>query len=266
MLRNGAEPGDVKQGMLGDCWLLGSFLNLATKPELLLNLIVFNGIEYGFAVFQFFKNGEWQHIIVDTRIPYNNATKTPLYGHCADPNEFWVPLMEKAYAKLHGCFEALNGGAMAQALVDLTGGCSEKYNLRAPETVEQIENGQFWKDLKKHHQLGYMIGCANAMKDTEGKQEDGMGTQGILYNHAYGMMDVRDIDGLQLVRIRNPWGHGEWTGRFADEDEAWDDYKGLKEKLNYNFSDDGTWWMRYDDWCANYNKIYVCKIFPSTWQ
>jgi hypothetical protein len=51
MLRNGAEPGDVKQGMLGDCWLLGSFMNLATKPELLLNLIVFNGIEYGFAVF-----------------------------------------------------------------------------------------------------------------------------------------------------------------------------------------------------------------------
>jgi len=46
-------------------------------------------------------------------------------------------------------------------------------------------------------------------------------------------MDVRDIDGLQLIRIRNPWGHGEWSGKFADEDEAWDDHKGLKEKLNY---------------------------------
>jgi hypothetical protein len=64
-----------------------------------------------------------------------------LYGHCADPNEFWVPLMEKAYAKLHGGFEALNGGSMAEALVDLTGGVSEKYNLRAPETKETIESG-----------------------------------------------------------------------------------------------------------------------------
>lgn len=44
--------------------------------------------------------------------------------------------MEKAYAKLHGCYEALNGGNMAEALVDLTGGCSEKFNLEAPENAD----------------------------------------------------------------------------------------------------------------------------------
>ena len=49
--------------------------------------------------------------------------------------------MEKAYAKLHGCYEILNGGSMAEALVDLTGGASDKYNLRAPETAETIESG-----------------------------------------------------------------------------------------------------------------------------
>jgi hypothetical protein len=92
-----------------------------------------------------------------------------------------------------------------------------------------------------------------------------MGQTGILYNHAYGIMDIRDVDGLCLIRIRNPWGHGEWTGKFADEDEAWDDHKGLKEKLNYVFNNDGTWWMKFEDWCVNYNKMYICKIFPSTW-
>jgi hypothetical protein len=92
-----------------------------------------------------------------------------------------------------------------------------------------------------------------------------MGPTGILFNHAYGVMDVRDIDGLQLIRIRNPWGHGEWTGKFADEDEAWDDHKGLKDKLNYVFKDDGTWWMRYEDWCAHFNKMYIGKIFPASW-
>lgn len=76
---------------------------------------------------------------------------------------------------------------------------------------------------------------------------------------------MRDIDGLQLIRIRNPWGQGEWTGKFADEDEAWDDYKGLKEKLNYVFRDDGTWWMKFEDWCYNYTKMYLCKIFPAAW-
>ena len=64
-----------------------------------------------------------------------------MYGHCADPNEFWVPLMEKAYAKLHGNYQILNGGDMSESLVDFTGGVSEKYNLSAPETAEKIENG-----------------------------------------------------------------------------------------------------------------------------
>ena len=67
------------------------------------------------------------------------------------------------------------------------------------------------------------------------------------------------------MRIRNPWGHGEWSVKFADEDEAWDDHKGLKDKLDYQFGEDGTWWMRYEDWCAHYNKMYLCKIFPATW-
>lgn len=133
MIKDGFAPGDVKQGALGDCWLLGSFLILSTHPELLRNMIVHDGIEYGFAVFQFFKNGKWQYVIVDTRIPYNQQGKTPLYGQCADPNEFWVPLMEKAYAKLHGNYEILNGGSMAEGLVDLTGGASDKYNFKSPE-------------------------------------------------------------------------------------------------------------------------------------
>ena len=68
-----------------------------------------------------------------------------------------------------------------------------------------------------------------------------------------------------MIRIRNPWGQGEWTGKFADEDEAWDDHKGLKEKLKYTFKNDGNWWMKYEDFCANFNKVYLCKIFPATW-
>lgn len=51
MIKDGLSPGDVKQGLLGDCWLLGSFLILSTHAELLQNLIVYDGLEYGFAVF-----------------------------------------------------------------------------------------------------------------------------------------------------------------------------------------------------------------------
>lgn len=266
MVSQGMRPGDVKQGTLGDCWLLGAFLVLATHPELLQNLIVKDGIKYGFAVFQFFKNGEWKQVLIDTRLPYNRESKTPLYGHCADPTEVWVPLIEKAYAKMHGCYEALHGGSIVEAMVDLTGGVSEKILLEAQEVKEAMESGQLWKELRKYFQAGYLLGCSNSRKDEDGNQEEGAGNQGIQYNHAYGIMDIRVALGIQLIRIRNPWGYGEWTGRYADEDEAWDDSKGLKDELNYQFEDDGTWWMRYDDWYHNYNRVYVCKVFPATWQ
>lgn len=59
MMKDGFSPGDVKQGELGDCWLLGAFLTLATNPELLQNLIYHDGMQFGYAVFRFFKNGRW---------------------------------------------------------------------------------------------------------------------------------------------------------------------------------------------------------------
>ena len=39
-----------------------------------------------------------------------------------------------------------------------------------------------------------------------------------------------------------------------------------EEVLSYGFDDEGTWWMRYDDWHMNYNQVYVCKIFPAALQ
>jgi calpain-10 len=66
-----------------------------------------------------FKDGQWQIVTIDDRIPmYGNS---PIYGKCKDINELWVPLIEKAYAKLHKCYEALNSGSIAAALTDLTG-------------------------------------------------------------------------------------------------------------------------------------------------
>lgn len=40
---------EVKQGLLGDCWLLGAMLSL--HPDHLQKLIYFDGLEYGFVVF-----------------------------------------------------------------------------------------------------------------------------------------------------------------------------------------------------------------------
>jgi Calpain family cysteine protease len=40
--------------------------------------------------------------------------------------EFWVALIEKAYAKLHMCYQNIDGGVERYAMCDLTGGVGER--------------------------------------------------------------------------------------------------------------------------------------------
>ena len=69
-----------------------------------------------------------------------------------------------------------------------------------------------------------------------------------------------------MMKLRNPWGTSGWSGRFSFDDETWDEYKGLKDELRYSQnSDEGCWWMTFEDFKEHLNKLYVCKIFPPTW-
>jgi hypothetical protein len=43
------------------------------------------------------------------------------FARSATADETWVPLIEKAYAKLHGDYQSLAGGDPAEAVEDLTG-------------------------------------------------------------------------------------------------------------------------------------------------
>ena len=73
------------------------------------------------------------------RLPQKN--KHYCYARCSDENEFWVALIEKAYAKLHGSYEGIEGGMPIEAMVDLTGGLAERYELK---------NKQMHKTLYKY--------------------------------------------------------------------------------------------------------------------
>ena len=41
-----------------------------------------------------------------------------------------MAMIEKAYAKLHGSYEGIEGGMPIEAMVDLTGGLAERYELK----------------------------------------------------------------------------------------------------------------------------------------
>lgn len=146
------------QGALGDCWFIGALSVLATRDEKITGSThnlkgpegvdkhtvsgLFTGVyppifhclaARGLYVLRFFKDCVWRYVIVDGRLPVFTPQGRPPYyvfGHCKNDSEQWVGLIEKAYAKLHGCYESLNGGLIDDGLVDLTGHVAEKIKVK----------------------------------------------------------------------------------------------------------------------------------------
>ena len=113
-LFKGIGAQDVKQGKLGDCWFLSTLATLAAQPDKIREcfcieeddtLLGSKGLwdqckQYGIVVCRFMKNFEWYYVIIDDRIPVFDKSGKPVFAHGYDENELWVPLIEKAYAKL----------------------------------------------------------------------------------------------------------------------------------------------------------------------
>lgn len=46
---------------------------------------------------------------------------------------------------------------------------------------------------------------------------------GIVYSHAYAILNVMELDGNKLIKMRNPHGHqgAEWNGEWSDKSPLW---------------------------------------------
>ena len=78
---------------------------------------------------------------------------------------------------------------------------------------------------------------------------------GIIQMHAYTILDVQEVEGHKLLKIRNPHGHGEWTGAWSDASAEWGNNPNVATAVRKGIdgaADDGIFWMSYEDFGSHF--------------
>ena len=63
------------------------------------------------------------------------------------------------------------------------------------------------------------------------------------------------MNGVKLLKLRNPWGKGEWTGAWSDKWTGWTPE--LKRELKVVDSDDGQFFIALEDYITHYRSTTI---------
>jgi hypothetical protein len=77
-------------------------------------------------------------LLIDDKIPYNENTGTTIFAHTSADGALWGPLIEKAFAKLHGNYEAIIAGDPRDSIHTLNGSPGYIVDHVGPEDEDSI--------------------------------------------------------------------------------------------------------------------------------
>nr|XP_031540914.1 calpain-14 [Vicugna pacos] len=247
---------DLCQGLVGDCWFLAALEALTLHQDILSRVVPLNQSfteKYaGIFQFWFWHFGKWVPVVVDDRLPVNEAGQL-VFVSSTYKNLFWGALLEKAYAKLSGSYEDLQRGQVSEALVDFTGGVTVTIKLaEAPDNL--------WDILTQATYSRTLIGC----QTHSGKER--VLENGLVDGHAYTLTGIRKVTSKHgpeyLVKLRNPWGKVEWKGDWSDSSRTWELLSPKEKILLLRKEDDGEFWMSLRDFKAHFMLLVICKLSP----
>ncbi|GFG33019.1 hypothetical protein Cfor_10668, partial [Coptotermes formosanus] len=293
----------VIAGHMSSNWIVSALSVLATVGELYRKVIPEyrqqewdseNNNYVGIFHFRFWRFGQWMDVVIDDLLP--TCDNELLCTQSSVQNEYWIPFVEKAYAKLHGSYEALADGHLADALVDFTGGVSETLDLKANDYDEQEDKRsmlfeKLMEEVKDHSVMCSVITVSSPSE--MGKRNE----VGLCQGHAYVITSVKKVkmgetslrklfkgrETFRMVRLRDPRGDDYvYTSKSLSNNAEQSDYAYSTSQLTRLLSKNPQWsrirdtererlgltldherefWMPLEDFVSNFNELIICRLF-----
>lgn len=173
--------------------------------------------EEGIFTIRAFVKGRPEDITIDDYFPV--YSHQPAFAKPSPDGGWWLPLLEKAFAKVHVNYEMISSGSHSEAARFLTGAPSQEFTSNV-ETIDEL-----WSNIHNAIENDYLVTAACFIE-----------WKGLVAGHGYIVQDfvkVINPDGshYKLVKVRNPWktigdsnmkgsSHGDWVGKFSKNDAS----------------------------------------------
>ncbi|KAL5010590.1 hypothetical protein ScPMuIL_012895 [Solemya velum] len=257
LFADGATRMDVGQGSVGTCYFLAMAAIISEKKELLKRVIHAKSYSIGTERYQgvfscnFWRYGEWDPVYTDDFLPVVYGKSIWGAHSASNSNELWVALLEKAFAKYNGSYDAASGGMAEEAYLYLAGGVPERVKC------EDCSPTVMFSRLRNALKCGSLVACCVPGENTN--------KFGLIGNHVYsvtGFADALDKGGksVDLLRVRNPWGKTEWTGPWSDGSSEWERLP--PNSIKHPNINDGEFWVQIHDFVEYFCDVTICSLSP----
>jgi hypothetical protein len=238
LYENGITPNDVKQGAIGDCFMVAALVAVAdVKPNAISEMIISNGANsktgtqtWGVRLYDDKGKSHW--VTVNDMLPVVESGSTSLiFGANPTRNlngEIWVPLLEKAYAQANtlnilprdettglNAYWAIEGG-FGDPLANILGGGKVTAYLYAnyswaqnpyvnPVVIDRNDPAAL-KNLEDVLTAAVNLGKPIWISSNKSTQ-DAYGNILLTGGHAFSAQDADKVSGTNVsINVFNPWG------------------------------------------------------------
>jgi hypothetical protein len=241
---------DVRKGAAHDCYFASAMASVANeRPEVIRNAIKDN--KDGTYTVTFYNDGNKSdkvEITVDSQL-YVDSSGNLKYSRGVDKNadgksdELWPAIMEKAYAKWKGGYDAIGNGTddVAMAISEITGK-DATYTY-----TDTSRSSQFYS-------------IRNALRNDRpvtagtfgGEKDEKYDSNGLTAHHVYSVLDAYREDGKKYIVLRDPNMRSRFEAPYHTEAD-WD----RNGAIDSREESDGIFQMTFEDFQRNFKSYSI---------